>query len=101
MVMINTNHLRIVVTMATAGAAEVVGWRGGPFKDIGHWGEGEGGEEGEEVFNIQRIKAAAGNEDDEEEEEEEAERRRRSRRRSLLLHALLSELFFHISVLTE
>lgn len=29
MVIINTNHQRIVVTMAAAGAAEVVGWDGG------------------------------------------------------------------------
>lgn len=56
--------------MATAGAAEVVVWDGGggPVKDIGHQGEGEGGEE---VFNIQRIRAAAGNENDDEEEAEE------------------------------
>lgn len=58
--------------MATAGAAEVVVWDGGggPVKDIGHQGEGEGDEE---VFNIQRIRVAAGNENDDEEEEEEEE----------------------------
>lgn len=41
MVIINTNHQRIVITMATVGAAKVVGWdkEGGPFKDTSHRGE--------------------------------------------------------------
>lgn len=60
MVIINTNHQRIVVTMATVGAAEVM--RGGHLKTVVTRERGRG-----RRCLIFRELTAAGNESDEEE----------------------------------